>query len=87
MSQQLLTPGVCLDSQPETAPPAGCAVEVSIVMPCLDEADTVETCIRKAQDALKTRGIAGEIIVADNGSTDRSRAIAERAGGSSLGRT
>ena len=56
------------------------SVEVSIVMPCLNEADTLETCIRKAQRALREHNIAGEIIVADNGSTDGSQAIAIRAG-------
>lgn len=56
------------------------APEVSIVMPCLNEAETVEQCIRKAQDALAQGGLAGEIIIADNGSTDGSPAIAERAG-------
>lgn len=52
------------------------AVEVSIVMPCLNESDTLHTCIEKAQEALRTSGIVGEIIVADNGSTDGSQQIA-----------
>jgi glycosyltransferase involved in cell wall biosynthesis len=55
-------------------------LELSVVMPCLNEADTVATCIEKAQRALREHHIAGEIIVADNGSTDDSRAIAERLG-------
>lgn len=55
-------------------------IEVSVVMPCLNEADTLETCIRKTQAALGGHGIAGEIIVADNGSTDGSPSIAERLG-------
>lgn len=55
-------------------------VEISIVMPCLNEADTLETCIRKAQQGLSENGIRGEIVVADNGSTDGSQAIAERLG-------
>jgi len=50
--------------------------EVSIVMPCLNEADTLATCIRKAKRGLGENGIDGEIIVADNGSTDGSQAIA-----------
>lgn len=54
--------------------------ELSIVMPCLNEADTLETCIDKARRALKNHGIQGEIIVADNGSTDGSQVIAERMG-------
>jgi len=55
-------------------------VEVSIVMPCLNEADTLETCITKAQRALRESGIAGEVIVADNDSTDGSAEIAARLG-------
>lgn len=52
------------------------AVEVSVVMPCLNEADTLGVCIQKAQRAMADSGIAGEIIVADNGSTDGSVSIA-----------
>jgi len=55
-------------------------IEVSIVMPCLNEADTLETCIRKAQTAMSAESIGGEIIVADNGSTDESLDIAHRNG-------
>lgn len=55
-------------------------VELSVVMPCLNEADTLETCIRKASAALKEAGVDGEIIVADNGSTDGSVEIATRLG-------
>jgi len=55
-------------------------IEVSVVMPCLNEADTLETCIRKAQRALRENNIAGEIIIADNGSTDGSQRIATRMG-------
>jgi glycosyltransferase involved in cell wall biosynthesis len=59
---------------------AGYDVELSVVMPCLNEADTLETCIRKAQTALTEHHIAGEIVVADNGSNDGSVQIAERLG-------
>ena len=55
-------------------------VELSVVMPCLNEADTLETCIIKALRALRGHNIVGEIIVADNGSTDGSQAIATRMG-------
>jgi glycosyltransferase involved in cell wall biosynthesis len=55
-------------------------VELSVVMPCLNEADTLATCIAKAQRALSASNIAGEIIVADNGSSDGSQAIASRLG-------
>jgi glycosyltransferase involved in cell wall biosynthesis len=54
--------------------------EVSVVMPCLNEADTLEACLEKAQRALCEHKITGEIIVADNGSTDGSQAIATRMG-------
>ena len=55
-------------------------VEVSVVMPCLNEAETLETCIRKAQRALDEAQISGEIVISDNGSTDASVEIAERLG-------
>ena len=55
-------------------------VELSVVIPCLNEAETIEICIGKANAALKENGIRGEIIVADNGSTDGSQEIAERTG-------
>jgi len=55
-------------------------VELSVVMPCLNEAETLEACITKARAALEEHGIHGEIIVADNGSTDGSQAIATRLG-------
>jgi glycosyltransferase involved in cell wall biosynthesis len=56
------------------------ALEVSVVIPCLNEADSLEACIAKAQRALGEHRISGEIIVADNGSTDGSQAIATRMG-------
>lgn len=62
-------------SSSESPPP-----ELSVVVPCLNEADTLEICIDKAQRAFADNGIAGEIIVADNGSTDGSRSIAKRMG-------
>ncbi|HZI42450.1 MAG TPA: glycosyltransferase family 2 protein, partial [Gemmatimonadaceae bacterium] len=55
-------------------------VEISIVMPCLNEADTIGVCVRKATDTLRNNRIAGEVIVADNGSTDGSPAIARELG-------
>src|SRR5438046_1498400 len=58
----------------------GSPVELSIVMPCLNEADTLQACIEKAQRALREHRIAGEIIVADNGSTDGSPDIAAKIG-------
>jgi glycosyltransferase involved in cell wall biosynthesis len=56
------------------------SVELTIVMPCLNEAETLETCIRKAQSFLDRSGIAGEIVIGDNGSTDGSIEIARRCG-------
>ncbi len=53
---------------------------VSVVLPCLDEAETLERCVRRAVDTLAASGLAGEVIVADNGSTDGSQEIAARAG-------
>jgi glycosyltransferase involved in cell wall biosynthesis len=55
-------------------------IEVSIVMPCLNEAATLASCIRKAQQAIARDGLAAEIIVADNGSTDASPTIAKALG-------
>jgi glycosyltransferase involved in cell wall biosynthesis len=51
-------------------------IELSIVMPCLNEAETLATCIDKAQGYLTRSGIVGEVVVADNGSTDGSQQIA-----------
>jgi glycosyltransferase involved in cell wall biosynthesis len=53
---------------------------LSVVLPCLNEAETLETCVRKALEAIARLGISGEVIVADNGSTDGSRDIARRVG-------
>ena len=55
-------------------------VELTIVIPCLNEAETLSVCIDKARRGLQTAGVAGEVLVADNGSTDGSAAVAEKAG-------
>ena len=58
------------------------AIEVSVVIPCLNQQDTLARCIEKARKAFRQRDIAGEILVADNGSTDcleRSPSVKERA--------
>jgi hypothetical protein len=55
-------------------------VELTVVMPCLNEAETVATCVRKAMGFLEASGISGEVLVADNGSTDGSQRLAEEAG-------
>jgi glycosyltransferase involved in cell wall biosynthesis len=59
---------------------AEATVVLSIVMPCLNEAETLETCVRKALRALTENNIVGEVIVADNGSTDGCQEIATRLG-------
>lgn len=59
---------------------AATSVEVSVVMPCLNEAETVALCIAKAQKSLNELGVSGEVIVADNGSTDGSQEVAAQAG-------
>jgi len=56
-------------------------MELSIVMPCLNEARTLPECIGKAQAFLHRAGVRGEVVVADNGSTDGSARIAEEMGG------
>lgn len=56
------------------------SIRVSVVMPCLNEAATLAVCIQKAHAALQARGKEYEIIVADNGSTDGSVALAESLG-------
>ena len=56
------------------------ALELTILMPCLNEAETIEVCVRKAMGYLKRSGVAGEVLIGDNGSTDGSQALAESAG-------
>lgn len=55
-------------------------VELTILMPCLNEAETVGRCVVKARGFLRRSGVDGEVLVADNGSTDASRELAEAAG-------
>lgn len=56
--------------------------ELTILMPCLNEAETLATCVRKARRFLDASGIEGEILIGDNGSTDGSQAIARQEGAS-----
>ena len=65
---------------PSAQPVAEVVPELSVVMPCLNEARTIGICIRKAQDSFERLGISGEVVVADNGSTDGSQEIAEGLG-------
>jgi len=57
-----------------------CEFEVSIVMPCLNEEETIGICVEKAIETMKKHGIKGEVVVIDNGSTDKSVQIAESLG-------
>src|SRR5437899_2971774 len=59
---------------------AAAELELTILMPCLDETATLAVCIGKARGYLARSGVAGEVVIADNGSTDGSQAIAEAAG-------
>lgn len=56
------------------------ALELTILMPCLNEAETLAVCIRKARGYLERSGVAGEVLIADNGSTDGSQEIATTEG-------
>jgi glycosyltransferase involved in cell wall biosynthesis len=55
-------------------------IEVSVVLPCLNEERTVGRCVVKARESLRELGLRGEVIVADNGSSDRSHAVATENG-------
>jgi glycosyltransferase involved in cell wall biosynthesis len=55
-------------------------VEVSVVIPCLNEAENIEECVRRSLEALESAGIAGEVVVADNASDDGSAELAAGAG-------
>jgi glycosyltransferase involved in cell wall biosynthesis len=56
------------------------AVDVSVVIPCLNEAQTIERCVISAREVLEEHGIPGEVVVVDNGSDDGSRELAQGAG-------
>jgi hypothetical protein len=68
------------EGSPNAAPQPAPEVELSIVLPCLNEAETLALCIRKARRSLEQLGVVGEVIVADNGSTDGSQDLARTAG-------
>jgi Glycosyl transferase family 2 len=71
------TPATSQRTESDSAEPE---FELSIVMPCLNEAETLATCIRKARQFLASSGVTGEVVIADNGSTDGSREIAAAEG-------
>src|SRR5262245_38444534 len=68
------------ESSTAVIPGTGDELELTLLMPCLDEARTVGACVDKARRFLEEHGIDGEVLVADNGSQDDSRAIAARHG-------
>ena len=63
------------DRRPALAP-----LELTILMPCLNEAETIEVCVRKAMGFLDRSGVLGEVLISDNGSTDGSQAMAAALG-------
>src|SRR5438874_9313596 len=69
-----------LDRPPATPETADGEWELSVVMPCLNEERTLPTCIANALAAMRENGIAGEVVVVDNGSTDRSVTVAREHG-------
>jgi len=56
------------------------SIELTVLMPCLNEAVTIGSCVAKAKSCIERLGITAEVLIADNGSTDGSQAIAEREG-------
>src|SRR5260370_42486278 len=69
-----------VDNAARIAPDAQGGVDVSVVIPCLNEENSVGICVSKAMDAFRLAGLRGEVVVADNGSTDGSVEIAEKLG-------
>ena len=73
--------GVADPAPPDAEPGVPTAVvELSVVLPCLNESETLATCVRKARRSFTELGVAGEVVVADNGSTDGSQDIARAEG-------
>lgn len=60
--------------------PSDSELDLTILMPCLNEAETIEACVRAALLGIERVGLSGEVVVADNGSTDGSQALATTAG-------
>ncbi len=74
------------DDRPQVGTPARAPeLELTILMPCLNEAETVQVCVAKAMGFLQRAGVSGEVVIADNGSTDGSQALAEAAGARVIG--
>src|SRR3954465_6822093 len=89
-ASSLEVPCLCLRSQAPLMPTitstaqapriAAETVDVSVVIPCLNESETIATCIIKARRSMERAGLRGEVVVADNGSMDGSPEIAATAG-------
>jgi hypothetical protein len=76
-----MTASVQLAQEPRLKAPANDgAIELTILMPCLNEAETLAVCIDKARGYLERSGVVGEVLIADNGSNDGSQLIAEAHG-------
>src|SRR4051812_37398674 len=78
--EEITMSALALLSAPETAAPQEPEVELSVVMPCLNEARTVGRCVDKAVGAFRRLGVRGEVVIADNGSTDGSPEVASAHG-------
>lgn len=63
-----------------TGPSSDHPIDLSVVMPCLDEEESVGRCVTKALEGIRRTGLSGEVVVVDNGSTDGSRRVAAEAG-------
>ncbi|MBM3657968.1 MAG: glycosyltransferase family 2 protein [Actinobacteria bacterium] len=73
-------PDADLPTDASPIPGAETPLELTVVLPCLNEAETLAICIRKALGSIRDLGIAGEVVIADNGSTDGSQEIARAEG-------
>jgi glycosyltransferase involved in cell wall biosynthesis len=81
LDQPLRHPAIHPASQIEAKPArADSTIEVSFVMPCLNERETIARCVEAAQRCIQRHGLAAEIVIGDNGSTDGSRELARAAG-------
>lgn len=76
----ILDPMAATDTTLAGAPRAGGDPQISVVIPCLDEAEGIGGCVTSALDTLAAAGLAGEVIVVDNGSSDGSAELARAAG-------
>jgi glycosyltransferase involved in cell wall biosynthesis len=78
--RMVLPPADSYDRRPQMDDAGIADIEVSVVIPCLDEAETVGDCVEAAKAGIASCGVVGEVIVADNGSSDGSRAVANQHG-------